>query len=406
MAGTGERMGTGRSALVVGLGIAGMATAIGLRKAGWQVTVVERAPQRRLGGYFVGLFGTGLSAARRLGVMDAVHMRTPKKARTWAVTRGGDRTRTNGFLEQPGEPQGVLRGDVESALFENLGDVEVRYATVPTSIVDVDRGVIVTTRGSATGAERSERFDLVVGADGVRSTVRRLVFGPHERFIKPLHAMICAFQLDAQVPYFPVDHGLILAEPRRSLWVFPFEDCPPTALFSYRTRDIDAQFREPVGTVLRRTYGPEPLGEILGHVLEQFDRAEHFLFDSVNQVIMRSWHSGRTVLVGDAAWCMALYSGMGASMGLAGGSLLGRLLARYADDVETALRTWEARLMAFTRQHQRAALLKSQVFTPSGPIAHLILKGLHRLGGKRRQEDVPSALELYFVRPMNVDFAD
>ncbi|MBZ5709547.1 hypothetical protein [Nannocystis pusilla] len=158
--------------------------------------------------------------------------------------------------------------------------------------------------------------------------------------------------------------------------------------------------------MLRRTYGPEPLGEILGHVLEQFDRAEEFLFDSVNQVIMRSWHSGRTVLVGDAAWCMTLYSGMGASMGLAGGSLLGRLLARHPDDVETALRTWEARLMAFTRQHQRAALFKSQVFTPSGPIAHLILKGLHRLGGKRRQEDVPSALELYFVRPMNVDFAD
>lgn len=395
-------MSTQRSALVVGLGIAGMASAIGLRRAGWQVTIVEKAPQRRLGGYFIGLFGTGLSAARRLGVMDAVHTRTPRRAKTWEVTRGGNRSRTNGFLEQAGEPQGVLRGDVEAGLFANLGDVEVRYGTVPTAIVDVVGGALVTTCSASTGEARSERFDLVIGADGVRSTVRRLVFGPHEQFMKPLHAMICAFQMKQQVPFFPDDHGIILAEPDRSLWVFPFEDCPPTALFSYRTRAIDDQFREPPRTVLRRAYGPEPLGEILGHAFAEFDGAENFLFDSTNQVRMSTWRRGRTIVVGDAAWCMTLYSGMGASVGLACGSLLAELLARHRDDVDAALHAWETRLMPFTRQHQRAAVFKSQIFTPSGPVIHLLRKGLQLLA-QRDPADPPTRLEQFFVRPMNVE---
>ncbi|MDI1429086.1 FAD-dependent monooxygenase [Polyangium sorediatum] len=395
-----------RSALVVGLGVAGMASAIGLRRAGWQVTLIERAPQRRLGGYFIGLFGTGLSAAKRLGVMPDLHTRTPKNAKTWDVTRAGDRHRINGFLDQPGDPQGVLRGDIEAALFENLGDVEVRYGTVPTAIVDIGGGAVVTTQSSRTGKAQDERFDLVVGADGVRSTVRRLVFGPHERYLKPLHAMICAFQLDKQVPYFPINDGIVLAEPGRSLWVFPFEDRPPTALFSYRTRDIDAQFRASVGTVLRRAYGPEPFGEILDHVFEQFDGSRDFLFDSVNQVSMRSWRSGRTILLGDAAWCLTLYSGMGASLGLAGGSLLGELLSRHPHEIDAALGTWEERLMPFARQHQRSALIKAQFFTPSSPIIDILCKGLmRRAQGKKRSEGAPTALEQFLSGPVNVEFA-
>ena len=394
-----------RSALVVGLGIAGMASAIGLRKAGWRVTVIEKAPQRRVGGYFIGLFGTGSSAAKRLGVMGDLHTRTPKSAKTWEVTRAGNRRGGVGFLDQPGEPHGVLRGDIEAALFQNLGDVEVRYGTEPTAIVDVAGGAVVTTRGSSTGEERSERFDLVVGADGLRSTVRRLVFGPHDTFLKPLHAMICAFQLGEQVPYFPENNGIVLAEPRRSLWVFPFEDRPPTALFSYRTRDIDAQFREPVGTVLRRTYGPEPFGNVLEHVFAQLDRTESFLFDSVSQVSMRTWHSGRTVLVGDAAWCVTLYSGMGASMGLAGGSLLGELLARKPNDIGAALSTWEDRLRPYIRRHQRTALFNAQIFTPSGPITHVLREGLMRLsGGEKPADAAPNALSRFFARPRNVEF--
>ncbi|HVK64348.1 MAG TPA: hypothetical protein VM694_07740 [Polyangium sp.] len=121
---------------------------------------------------------------------------------------------------------------------------------------------------------------------------------------------------------------------------------------------------------------------------------------------MRSWRSGRTILLGDAAWCMTLYSGMGASLGLAGGSLLGELLLRHPHEIETALRTWEDRLMPFARQHQRSALIKAQFFTPSSPIIDILCKGLmRRAQGKKRPEGARTALEQFLSGPVNVEFA-
>src|SRR2546421_13058656 len=118
-----------------------------------------------------------------------------------------------------------------------------------------------------TGEEVEERFDLVIGADGLRSTVRRLVFGPHERFLKSMNAIICAFQFSEQVPSFKNHDGITLGKSRRALWVFPFEDRPPTALFTYRTKHIDRQFERTPGEVLREVYQDLTESSIVDHAL-------------------------------------------------------------------------------------------------------------------------------------------
>lgn len=203
-----------RRALIVGLGIAGMSAAISLSKAGWSPTIIERTAVRRTGGYFVGLFPEGLQAATRLGVMDHIHLRTPKPSDTWAVNLDGSRYPSFGFHDQPGNPQGVLRGDIEAGLWQAIdGRVDVRFATTPTEIVAEGDSVRVRMKHLLSGEEREERFDLVIGADGLRSTVRQLVFGPHERFMKPLNAMICAFQFSEQVPSFKNHDSIILSSP-------------------------------------------------------------------------------------------------------------------------------------------------------------------------------------------------
>ncbi|GEM_PF-2092193 len=283
----------GRRALVVGLGISGMATAIRLRKAGWEPVIVERAPARRTGGYFIALFDPGRRAAERLGILGDMHDRYPPDCVGWIEDRAGNRK--PGLVFPPGiRPYMLLRTDVERAAFENLPpDVEIRYSTTPIHIAQDDTGVEVTL--DQNGAAVTERFDLVVGADGLRSTVRRLVFGPHEQCLHRLGYMITAFTLPAPIGGYAGNEIVSLFEPDRSLWLIPFKDHPPAVLFSYRTDDVDAQFRGRPVDRIREAYGPEPPGRLLGEAIAALEAADHYSST-------RSSRSGSTTCTA-AAWC-------------------------------------------------------------------------------------------------------
>ncbi|MEV3965767.1 FAD-dependent monooxygenase, partial [Nocardia sp. NPDC050193] len=382
-----------KRALVVGLGIAGMSAAIGLLRAGWTPVIVERAPERRTGGYFVGLFPEGRQAAVDLGITDHLHTRNPQRtarAKSWSVDRRGRRRPALGFLDQPGEPAAVLRGDIEAALWQNITGVEVRFGTTPVAITAGPAEVQVLLEQADTGAQYRESFDMVVGADGMRSSVRRIVFGPDEDYLTTWNAMICAFQLKEQVPSYEASDSIIIARAKRAVWVFGLADHAPTALLTYRTTDIQEQFSGSRVQRLRSVFSgmDDP---VVRHVLDSLEEAPDHLFDSVHQVRMPRWSKGRVVLVGDAAWCMNLYSGMGATSSLRGGAALGAALLEDPDDLAAALDAWETGLRPFITKHQRTARLKQQMFVPSSRRAEAlrsVLLGLiRRIRGRRPVPD-------------------
>ncbi|MEZ7130366.1 FAD-dependent monooxygenase [Nonomuraea sp. AD125B] len=361
-----------KRALVVGLGIAGMSAAIGLRRAGWTPVIIERAAERRTGGYFIFLFPEGRQAAADLGIADHLHTRNPawkEGGNTWALDRRGNPKPELGFLDQPG-PAAVLRGDIEAALWQSITDdgvedpVEVRFATTPIEIIQGVDGIQVLLEDAGSGAQHRETFDLVVGADGLRSTVRRMVFGPDEDYMMDWNAMVCAFQLKEHVPSFAPTDTVVVPRAGRAAWVFGFADHAPTTLLTYRTDDIQKQFSGPRIEQLRSVYSgmDDP---VVRHILDSLEDAPDVLFDSVHQVKMPRWSSGRVVLLGDAAWCLTTYSGMGASASLCGGAALGKAVQEHPDDLDDALNAWEAGLRPFITEQQRTAKIKQQRFVPS-----------------------------------------
>ena len=361
----------GRRVLVVGLGISGTATALRLRQIGWDPVVVEKAPTRRTGGQFIALFGAGQAAASRLGILDRMNDRRVAGGSAFSVDRAGNRRRMPSFADQTAQlaPYVLMRSDVEEAAFSALpGDIDIRFSTVPSIIVQDADGVDVTLTHTVDGSTTTERFDLVVGADGLRSTVRSLVFGPHSAYVHRLGEMIALFPLSEPPPGYTLTDMVMLQEPGRAMQVFPIAGRTPVALLTYRTADVDAEFREPPAQRLHEVFSAGPTDRELGHVLSELDNvkdANDVLFDSVEQVRLDRWHAGRVVLVGDSAWCETLLAGMGVSTGLAGAELLGTLLQRYPGELDRALSTWEARLRPFVDYYQALARRRQGTLTPA-----------------------------------------
>lgn len=358
---------TSRKALVVGAGIAGLSAATALSRAGWQVEIVERSPGRRRGGYFIALFGCGRIAADHLGI-TGIRARNARNGTNYTADRQGIRAASVGFGDLPSSPWMMLRGDVEQAAFESLPEsVGVHYSTTPTAITQGAGQATVTLRNTSDGSERSEDYDLVVGADGLRSTVRRLVWGPHSEYLNRVGDMMCAFELPEALPGLRYQDGASMVEPGRSFTVFNFEDHAPTVLLSYKSQDVDADRARAkeigVAARLREVYGPEPLGDMLEAALGHLESTDEFLFDSVEQAHVDHWHHGNVMLLGDAAWCPTLYSGMGATSSIGGADVLRVMLQRHPDSLERALTEWEAKLREPIRSFQQAAFPMRSLFT-------------------------------------------
>ncbi|MEV0332705.1 FAD-dependent oxidoreductase [Nocardia sp. NPDC050717] len=345
---------SGRRATVIGAGIAGLAAALRLRQEGWDVVVVERAPGRRSGGYLVNLHGPGFDAAERLGLVPALAPRDIGFFTSVLVHADGrEKLRIPAAVAEAAVGSRALslfRGDLESALYAAVAEfADIRFGATVRAITQTPGEVDVTLDDGT-----RLRAELLVGADGVHSGVRELVFGAESEYFVDLGHMVGAFPLEEPPAQMPDGVGTTYIGPGRTAAVMNLGPARSSAFFAYRCPDTDAELALGAAPALGRAFGD--LGGGVAEAVRQLDAAPGTAyFDSVGQIVMDDWSQGRVVLLGDAAWCVTVFAGYGAALALDGADRLGTALAAHGDDIPAALASWEATMRPEVTKRQALA---------------------------------------------------
>ena len=347
--------------LISGAGIAGSTLAFWLARHGFQASVVEPSQRLRSSGAPVDVHGLATEVARRMGVLERLKERSTRAPDLALVTPPGHRIGPIRLGRPRGDDVEIPRADLANILCQAAqDDVEFLFGNSITAL---------TTELSAVNVsfERSEprRYDLVIGADGLHSRVRELVFGPEERFVRPLGLYIATMSL-GQAAANP-DAVLMYNRPGRSLTIHPVLGtagvgfifrAPPHPPSNYR--DPQNQKRVVLNTYDGIDWNVPELPDLHGQV----SAADDLYFDAISQVTMPRWSSGRVGLLGDAASCVSLF-GDGSSLAMQGAFTLADALAESPHDPATALLRYESSHRKTSRSRQRGHTLAAHWLVPA-----------------------------------------
>lgn len=337
--------------LISGASIAGLTLAYWLREYGFAPTLIERTPEFRPGGQSVDLRGVAVEVADRMGLQHALREgRLPALGMTMLDLSGRELSRTDSmtltggrFADQDYE---ILRDDLVDALVKRIGPgVEYIFSDSIAIVHQHEDGVAVSTRR---GEQR--RFDLIIGADGMYSNVRRLCFGDHPEFIHSVGMCVVNFTtpnvlgLDAwQVACWDGEIRYIVYPVRgnRELRVFLLFERPAAG----DLRDAATQRQIAVDHCASLSWR---MPELVPSLMQTDD----FYFGEVAQVKMDQWWSDRIALTGDAAYCPSPLTGQGSSLALVGAYVLAAELNRFRGDHRRAFERYDQRMRSFVLLNQ------------------------------------------------------
>ena len=361
--------------LVSGASIAGPSVAYWLRRFGFDPVVVERAPALRPGGFAVDFRGTPhLTVLRRMGILDEVRAAQTHMRGMSFVTADGRTILTLPASFLSGDVE-IERGDLSRIIYDRTREeVEYRFGDSIASLTDTGEKVVVQFDSG-----RSDYFDLVIGADGLHSNVRRLAFGDEARYLKyggyyvaggfdvPNHLGLDHLTLHHSVP----GKSLSLSSHRRPEVATPVFVWHSEHQLEYDRHDI-AQQKAIVGAVFRDVGWEAP------RALAALADADWLYFDSFSQIKMDRFTRGRVALLGDAGYG-ATMGGLGTGLAVVCSYVLAGELARADGDHTVAFPRYEQKVRDYATGCQKLADGAGRFMAPRTPRGIRIRDASHRL---------------------------
>jgi len=346
-------------ALISGAGVAGPALATALGRHGIEATVVEAADRLRTSGFAVDFRGaTHMSVLTELGVLDELRAVQTHGGAMQSVDEHGRE-----IYRLPAEFAGgeveVRRSDLSRILYErSLAHADYLFGDTIVGLTEVADGVRVDFARA-----ESRTFDIVIGADGLHSGVRRLAFGPERDHVKHLGYYIAGWDLPNDRGYGTTAVQYNVPGRMASVGADFRDPSQAGALFVFKGERRDVDWRDLVRQQRMITEAFAGMRWHVPYLLDTLRNVDEMYFDSISRVRAPRWTRGRVALLGDAAWGVTL-GGMGVGTGVVGAYVLAGELALARGDHRAAFEAYERRMRAYAGRWQKG-VSPGQFLAPS-----------------------------------------
>jgi 2-polyprenyl-6-methoxyphenol hydroxylase-like FAD-dependent oxidoreductase len=341
--------------LISGAGVAGPALAFWLERCGIEPVLIETAPTLRTDGYMIDFWGVGYDVAEIMGLLPQLKRLSYDMSEVRFVDDAG---RTAGGFSADllrsavgGRYFSIPRSDLAGEIYRSLeGRVETIFGDSITSIEQDDAAVRVTFHHAA-----PRQVDLVIGADGLHSRVRQLVFGPEADFEKYLGYYVASFTVEGY-PHRDEGDFVSYGVPGRQIARYALRGNRTAFFFNWaEDRKLPFDHRDVVAQkeLLAQRFGGA--GWETDAILAMLPSCSDLYFDSVSQIRMDRWSTGRVALLGDAAFCPSLLAGQGTAFAMIAAYVLAGELDRAHGDFARAFKNYDTTLRTFIESKQQSA---------------------------------------------------